>query len=64
MPPAEGGIKRLSNACNCLYATYLLEVLAYGLYVLDVVHVNPEGAFENTVVALYVYLLYIGVELL
>ena len=54
----------LSDTCDCLYAAHLLEVLAYVLYILDIVYIYPESSFENAVVALYVQLLYVRVQLL
>ena len=63
MPP-KGGINRLSYACDCLNVAYLFEVLADGFYILNIVHVNPEGALKDSVVALDVHLLDVGMELL
>ena len=54
----------LSYSRNSLYVIDFLQVLADVLYILYVVDVYPECAFENAVVALNVHLLYVGIELL
>ena len=60
MPP-KGGINHLSYACNGLYIANLLQVLAYILYILHIVYVNPECTLEYSIVALNVHLLYVGI---
>ena len=54
----------LSYAGNGLYVLYFLQVVADGIDFVHIVYVNPECAFKYTVVALDMYLLYIGVQLL
>ena len=54
----------LSYSRNSLYVIDFLQVLADVLYILYVVDVYPECAFENAVVALNVHLLNVGIELL
>ena len=54
----------LSYSRNCLYVAYLFQVLADVLYILHIVYINPESAFEDSVVALNVHLLDVGIELL
>ena len=52
------------NSCNGLYIFYLFEVVAYNLYIIYVVNIDPESALEYAVVAFDIYFLYVGIELL